>query len=67
MPKWQKGVLESIASVAPRAALFPPTDNTSEAQFNDPVIRTEIKNDYLSYRGNLWASSALACLRLTKR
>mmetsp|Transcript_11146 Transcript_11146/g.16444 ORF Transcript_11146/g.16444 Transcript_11146/m.16444 type:complete len:572 (+) Transcript_11146:71-1786(+) len=67
VPKWQKGVLKSIASVAPRAALFPPAENASEAQFNDPVVRTKIENDYLSYRGNLRASSALACLRLTKR
>uniref|UniRef100_A0A7S4QZ99 Serine aminopeptidase S33 domain-containing protein n=1 Tax=Ditylum brightwellii TaxID=49249 RepID=A0A7S4QZ99_9STRA len=67
VPKWQKGVLKSIASVAPRAALFPPAENASEAQFNDPVVRAQIENDDLSYRGNLRASSALACLQLTKR
>eukprot|EP00957_Ditylum_brightwellii_P160842 12245815-Ditylum_brightwellii.AAC.1 len=54
VPRWQKGVLKSIASVAPHTALFPPAENTSETQFNDSVVRTKIK-------------SALACLQLTKR
>eukprot|EP00957_Ditylum_brightwellii_P110812 8451624-Ditylum_brightwellii.AAC.1 len=54
VPKWQKGVLKSIASVAPRTALFPPAENTSETQFNDSVVRTKIK-------------SVLGCLQLTKR
>jgi len=54
VPKWQKDVLKSIASVATHTALFPPAENTSDTQLNDPVVQTKIK-------------SVLACLHLTKQ
>ena len=61
-----QSTLKVLKKISPKAALFPPNEDSLEMQFRDNIRRKEVQNDKLKYDGNLRVGSAYSCLKLMK-